>query len=75
MVYIDDGVFIAPDQQQIQEAFRDLSNEFKDSSGKAYRAFKITDEGDLSNYLGGKIERLDNCVIKLSQPHLIQHIL
>ena len=35
----------------------------------------MTDEGSLSNYLGVQIEKLPNGAIKLTQPHLIQHIL
>ena len=35
----------------------------------------MTDEGDLADYLGVKIQRLSNGTIKLSQPHLIEQIL
>ncbi len=35
----------------------------------------MTNEGDLSDYLGVKVTKLDNGCIKLSQPHLIQSIL
>jgi hypothetical protein len=35
----------------------------------------MTDEGDLADYLGVRIDRLPNGLIKLSQPHLIQQIL
>jgi hypothetical protein len=38
LIYIDDGIFLAPDQAQIQQAFQDLSNNFKDASGKIHRA-------------------------------------
>ncbi len=35
----------------------------------------MTDEGDLCDYLGVKVDHLPNGTIKLSQPHLIQQIL
>jgi hypothetical protein len=35
----------------------------------------MTDEGDISDYLGLKVERLANGYIKLSQPQLIQSII
>ena len=42
---------------------------------KEFRAFKMTDEGDISDYLGVKVERLANGCIKLSQPQLIRSII
>jgi hypothetical protein len=38
-------------------------------------AFNMTDEETLCDYLGVKVDYLDNGTIKLSQPHLIQQIL
>jgi hypothetical protein len=35
----------------------------------------MTDEGDISDYLGVKVDHLPNGTIKLLQPHLIQQIL
>jgi hypothetical protein len=35
----------------------------------------MTDEGDLSDYLGVKIDQLPNGTIKVTQPHLIQSVL
>ena len=52
-----------------------MTNPAKDDKGNEYRAFNMTDEGDLSDYLGVKIELLDNGLIKLCQPHLIEQIL
>jgi hypothetical protein len=37
--------------------------------------FNVTDEGQLSDYLGVKIEKLPDGKFKLSQPHLIDQIL
>jgi hypothetical protein len=75
MIYVDDGIFIGPQQRDIDEAYGLLSKEFTDKQGIKHRAYVMTDEGDLADYLGVKIDRLPNGLIKLSQPHLIQHIL
>lgn len=75
LLYVDDGIFIGPTQEDINVCFNLLANEFVDNDGKKFRAYKITDEGDLSDYLGVKIELLENGLIKLSQPHLIDAIL
>jgi Reverse transcriptase (RNA-dependent DNA polymerase) len=75
MIYVDDGIFIGPKQDDIDEAYNLLSNAYMDKQGKVHRAYVMTDEGDLADYLGVKIDRLPNGLIKLSQPHLIQQIL
>jgi Reverse transcriptase (RNA-dependent DNA polymerase) len=75
MIYVDDGIFIGPQQRDIDEAYGLLSKEFTDKQGIKHRAYVMTDEGDLADYLGVKIDRLPNGLIKLSQPHLIQQIL
>jgi histone deacetylase 1/2 len=70
MIYTDDGIFCGPTQAAIDEAFALLTQ----VKGE-YPAFKLTDEGDLSDYLGVKVDQLPNGTIKLSQPHLIQQVL
>lgn len=75
MIYVDDGIFVSPNQQDINEAYELLSNVYRDAQGATHRAYVMTDEGDLSDYLGVKITKLANGLIKLSQPHLIQQIL
>ena len=75
LLYVDDGIFIGPKQTDIDEAYNLLVNEFTDSNGVRYRAYNMTNEGDLADYLGVKITRLGNGLIKLSQPHMIQQIL
>jgi hypothetical protein len=75
MIYVDDGIFVGPNQQDINEAYELLSNVYRDAQGATHRAYVMTDEGDLSDYLGVKITKLANGLIKLSQPHLIQQIL
>jgi hypothetical protein len=73
MIYTDDGVFCAPTDAKIDEA----CNVLVKPAGKAneLRAFKMTNEGNLPDNLGAKVDKLDNGCIKLLQPHLIQSIL
>jgi hypothetical protein len=63
--YVDDSVLIDPVASEIDRAIDEL------------RALKydITDEGEIDDYLGVKIERLQDGTIKMSQPHLIDQIL
>ena len=48
-----------------------LSNDFKGKYKVKHKAFDMTDEGELADYLGVEIKELPNGTIKLSQPHLI----
>jgi hypothetical protein len=76
LIYTDDGIFIGPNQKEIQECYDLLSAKFVDNKGTEHRAFKMSDEGDLADYLGVKITpHKTNGTIKLSQPHLINTIL
>ena len=34
LIYVDDGIFIAPLQSQIDEAYKMCSNEFQDDKGE-----------------------------------------
>lgn len=51
MAYVDDGIFIGPDKQQIQACYDELTKPYTDENGVHFRAFKMTDEGDISDYL------------------------
>ena len=64
MVYTDDGIFCGPDKADIDKCMSDLSSKFE-----------ITDEGDIDEYLGVKVTRLDDGRITLTQPHLIVSII
>ena len=61
---MDDGIFIDKTVEKIDLAVQELSNEFN-----------IEDKGDISEYLGVRVEYLDDGRIKLYQPHLIDQIL
>jgi hypothetical protein len=77
MFYVDDGIFVGPKQEDIDECYDLLTKPCISPTepDKEFRAFKMTNEGDISDYLGVKVEKLKNGCIKLSQPHLIQKIL
>ena len=64
LVYVDDGILIGPDKEDINSIFKEL---------RALN-YDITDEGDLKDYLGVDIERSGN-EVHLSQPKLINQIL
>ena len=74
MIYTDDGIFCGPSDKAINAVYQSLlvKTKFK---GKVYPAFRMTDEGDLSDYLGVEVSRRTNGTIKLSQPFLIDNIL
>jgi len=76
MIYTDDGIFMAPNQSDIDYCFNLLTTQFVHPITKVkHRAFKMTDEGDISDYLGVEVQPLPNGTIKLSQPHLINQII
>ena len=64
LVYVDDGIIAGSSQEAIDQVIADLQT-----------IFKVSDEGDLTDYLGVNIERRDDGTIKLSQPHLIDQII
>ena len=64
MVYVDDAILLSPRKEAI------------DVSLQALRAnFKLTEEGDIADYLGLKVTRLSTNIISLTQPQLISSIL
>ena len=56
MIYVDDGIFIGPKQAEIDEAYDLLSRAYTDTQGGHHRAYVMNDEGDLSDYLGVKVD-------------------
>ena len=73
LIYTDDGIFVRPTPGEIDEVIALLK--LPAGNGKEFRAFNMTDEGNLSDYLGVKVEHLPNGNTKLSQLHLIQQII
>ena len=69
--YVDDGIFAGPDAAEIDKLIAELRKRQKGEE----KGFKVTDEGDLSDYLGVKITKHKNGTISLTQPQLIDSIL
>lgn len=55
LVYVDDGILIGPDKYEIDKIIKELQ-----------KTFKMTDEGDLKDYLGVNVEKQKDGSIKLS---------
>ena len=64
MVYVDDGIFMGPSKGEIDRCIKDMGS-----------IFNLTDEGDISNYLGIKVTKFPDGCISLTQPHLIDIII
>ena len=59
IVYTDDTILLGPDQQEIDTLVKKLG-----------KTFKIEDQGELSDYLGIKIERKSDGTLEWTQPTL-----
>jgi hypothetical protein len=64
MVHVDDGILIDPDNSQIDKTMTDLQSKFE-----------VQDEGDLSDYLGVKIQKHPDGSIEFTQLQLFDSIL
>jgi hypothetical protein len=64
IVCTDDTILLGPDQQEIDTLVKRLG-----------KTFKIEDQGELSDYLGIKIERKSDGTLEWTQPTLTQSIL
>jgi hypothetical protein len=64
LVYVDDGIIAGPSKEEIEKVIVDLQT-----------IFKVSNEGNLTDYLGVNIERREDGTIKLTQPHLIDQII
>jgi hypothetical protein len=67
--YVDDGIFACSNNEEIDEAIKDLSN-----PKKAKATFEIEDQGDIADYLGINFNKVGDDKIQLTQPHLIDQI-
>jgi hypothetical protein len=65
IVYVDDGIFLGPSNQQL----RDIINELRNLK------LSIEDQGHPADYVGVSIKKLKNGVIELSQRALIDSII
>ena len=64
VVYVDNGILIRPDKEEINNIITSLKEDYD-----------LTDEGNLSEYLGIKIEEREDGSRVLTQPHLMKRIL
>jgi hypothetical protein len=66
LVYVDDTILCGPTKQEVDNIISLLA-----------KSFNISDEGQMSDYLGVKVERLDDeqHTIQMTQPHLIEQII
>jgi hypothetical protein len=64
LLYTDDSILLSPSDTEINKAIGEISG-----------LFNITDQGQIDDYLGVKVQRRDGGSIKLWQPHLIDSIL
>jgi len=64
VLYTDDSILAGPDEEEIEKTIELMRTELD-----------LTIEGDLSDFLGVKIDRKTNGEIHLTQPHLIDQVL
>jgi Reverse transcriptase (RNA-dependent DNA polymerase) len=74
-IYTNDRIRIGPSPVDLDAIIELLKAPIIADGAQTHRAFNITDEGTLDEYLGVKVEQLPNGTIKLLQPQLIQQIL
>ena len=65
LCYVDDSLIFSPNAKDIDQVIKELEE----------LNYDVSDEGDIDDYLGVKVQRLTDGSIKLSQPHLIDQIL
>ena len=61
----DDSILAGPDKEELQQVIADIKKAGQDA----------TEEGDIEDFLGVNIDRVDDETFHLSQPHLIEQIL
>jgi Reverse transcriptase (RNA-dependent DNA polymerase) len=64
VVYVDDGILVSPDDNQLQVELSALREKFN-----------ISVEGSISDYVGVNVERTEDGKIHMSQPKIIRSIL
>ncbi|GFH44538.1 hypothetical protein CTEN210_01012 [Chaetoceros tenuissimus] len=69
-VYVDDGCFVGPNKDEIDQAIADLKN-----PDIAKNEYDIEDRGDLADYLGINFTKLEGNKLKMTQPQLIDQVI
>jgi len=65
VLYTDDSILAGPDKDELKQVIADIKSAGLD----------VTEEGDIEDFLGVNIDRVDDDTYHLSQPHLIEQIL
>jgi Reverse transcriptase (RNA-dependent DNA polymerase) len=65
VLYTDDSILAGPDPQELNNIVKEM-----EAVG-----LKLTVEGDISDFLGVQIERVNDNTSNLSQPHLINDVI
>ena len=65
LCYVDDTILISPDDSDIDKTIAQLRD----------LKYDLSDEGEIDDFLGVKVEYQEDGAIKLSQPQLIDQIL
>jgi Reverse transcriptase (RNA-dependent DNA polymerase) len=63
-VYVNDGILLSPSSENLRKCVDNL-----------HHNFKLTEEGDISDYVGVDIEKKDDGTIHMTQPQLIKGII
>jgi Reverse transcriptase (RNA-dependent DNA polymerase) len=63
-VYVDDRILFSPSPENLRKCVDEL-----------HQHFKLTEEGDISDYVGVNIEKRPDRTIHMSQPQLIRGII
>jgi len=61
----DDSILAGPDKEELQQVIANIKKAGLD----------VTEEGDIEDFLGVNIDRVDDKTFHLSQPHLIEQVL
>jgi hypothetical protein len=64
VVYVDDGILISPTPENARKCLDEM-----------HQRFKITEEGDICDYVGVNIEKKDDGTMHMTQPQLVNGIL
>ena len=65
VLHTDDSILAGQDKEELQQVIADIKKAGLD----------VTEEGDIEDFLGVNIDRVDDETFHLSQPHLIEQIL
>jgi hypothetical protein len=64
VLYTDDSILAGPDEQELDNIIKDMISS----------KLVLTVEGNISDFLGVRIEKRTDGTVSLTQPHLIDQI-